>query len=227
MSAELHTLTVFLGPRGEGGNLLGVFLQGGIVPQERRQAVAAQLGFSETVFVDDAETGVLKIFTPARELPFAGHPLVGTGWLLAGGDRTERVLCPPAGEVPHWIDHEGRSWIRGRPEWAPEMTLSQLDDPGAVDTLDGPPEGVGFLDAWAWIDEGAGQVRARVFAPAYGVTEDEATGSAAVRLAAQLGRPLEIHQGVGSRILARPTADGAVDVGGQVALVSLSTITVG
>ena len=41
------------------------------------------LGFSETVYVDDPDTGQLRIFTPAAELPFAGHPLVGTAWLLS------------------------------------------------------------------------------------------------------------------------------------------------
>src|SRR5687767_1848156 len=48
----LHTLLVFLGPGGAGGNPLGVVLDGGDVPPAERQAVAADLGFSETVFVD-------------------------------------------------------------------------------------------------------------------------------------------------------------------------------
>jgi predicted PhzF superfamily epimerase YddE/YHI9 len=42
----LHTLRVFVGPDGGGGNPLGVFLDGGAVPPQRRQAVAADLGFS-------------------------------------------------------------------------------------------------------------------------------------------------------------------------------------
>ena len=51
----------------------------------RQKIVATDLGFSETVFVDDPETGELRIFTPTTELPFAGHPLVGTAWLLSKG----------------------------------------------------------------------------------------------------------------------------------------------
>ena len=78
----LHTLRVFLGPDGEGGNPLGVFPDGHLIAPADRQAVAAELGFSETVFVDDRATGELRIFTPAVELPLAGHPLVGTAWLL-------------------------------------------------------------------------------------------------------------------------------------------------
>ena len=96
MSVALHTLRVFLGADGGGGNPLGVILEGGAVPAARRQAVAADLGFSETVFVDDRETGALRIFTPAVELPLAGHPLVGTAWLLAHAGDAGRD-APPAG----------------------------------------------------------------------------------------------------------------------------------
>ena len=75
---------------------------------ERRQAVAADLGLSETVFVDDAERGEVRIFTPAVELDFAGHPAVGTAWLLEGVD----ALRPPAGELP--VTREGDARLRGR-----------------------------------------------------------------------------------------------------------------
>ena len=53
---------------------------------------------------------------------------------------------------------------------------------------------------WAWMDEDRGQVRSRMFAPALGIVEDEATGAAAVRLTARLQRDLDITQGLGSRI---------------------------
>jgi predicted PhzF superfamily epimerase YddE/YHI9 len=49
------------------------------------------------VFVDDAERGEMRIFTPAVELPFAGHPVVGTAWLLARErDAVPRCARPPA-----------------------------------------------------------------------------------------------------------------------------------
>src|SRR5688500_15684783 len=62
--SELHVLRVFTTPQGEHGNGLGVFLRGEDVPQEQRQAVAADLGFAETVFVDDRERAELRILTP-------------------------------------------------------------------------------------------------------------------------------------------------------------------
>jgi predicted PhzF superfamily epimerase YddE/YHI9 len=61
-------------------------------------------------------------------------------------------------------------------------------------------------------------IRERVFAVRYGIAEDEATGSAAITLSARLGRELEIRQGAGSRILARPLGNGMVEIGGRVEL---------
>lgn len=212
---ELRVLRVFTGPGGRGGNPLGIVLDGSAVPPERRQAVAAALGFSETVFVDDAASGRIRIFTPGAELAFAGHPTVGTGRLLRqlgiGGD----VLRPPAGDVPTW-DEDGLSWVRARPEWIHEIERAQLPDAAAVEALTGPPDGSGSYYAWAWIDEAAGILRSRYFLPAMGIGEDEATGAAAVMMGGLLGRPLEIRQGVGSVLHVRPGPDGTVEVGGVV-----------
>ena len=197
-STTLHTLRVFLGPDGAGGNPLGVVLDGAAVPPARRQAVAADLGFSETVFVDDPVTGALQIFTPTVELPLAGHPLVGTAWLLAGVD----TLRPPAGEVPTWSDGE-LTWIRGRPDWGPPYEYAQLDSIAAVDAFE-VPGGDAMVAVWAWEDEAAGRLRARVFPNGIGIAEDEATGAAALQWGALLGRDLVIRQGEGSELHVRP-----------------------
>lgn len=216
--ARLHVLKVFVGDEGVGGNPLGVFLEGNEVPENQRQQISADLGFSETVFVDDPETGELRIFTPTTELPFAGHPLVGTAWLLAKERSEVEILRPPAGEVPARVDGEV-AFVAGRPEWAPEFEHIELESPAQVETLDGPPEGHNLVGVWAWEDERSGYLRARVFAPRLGVEEDEATGAHAVRLAAQLGRKVLIRQGIGSLISARPNEDGTVEIGGLVQLV--------
>lgn len=120
-----HVLSVFVGPHGASGNPLGVFLDGAAIPASERQPIAARLGFSETVFVDDPATGELAIFTPATELPFAGHPLVGAAWLLAEqGQAPPQTLRPHAGEVS--ARQEGElTFIAGRPEWAPPFALLQ------------------------------------------------------------------------------------------------------
>jgi predicted PhzF superfamily epimerase YddE/YHI9 len=208
-------LRVFLGPDGSGGNPLGVVLDGAAVPAAKRQAFAAELGFSETVFVDDAATGALRIFTPAVELPLAGHPLVGTAWLLAHTGSPVDTLRPPAGEVPTWSDAE-LTWIRGRPDWGPRYELRQSDSVAAVDALT-VPGGDAMIAAWAWEDEAAGRLRARVFPNGIGIAEDEATGAAALQFGALLGRDLVIRQGDGSELHVRPGDDGTVAVGGRVA----------
>ena len=216
--SELHVLKVFVGEGGTGGNPLGVFLEGGEIPQPERQGVAADLGFSETVFVDDAEGGELRIFTPGTELPFAGHPLVGTAWLLNASRGAVTTLQPPAGEVPVRFDGD-TTFIVGRPEWAPPFEHVRLASPGEVEALSGPPEGHDLVGAWAWEDEEAGRVRVRVFPARFGIEEDEATGAHAVRLASLLGRGISIHQGEGSLILAEPQPDGSVEIGGRTELV--------
>lgn len=218
--ARLHVLRVFVGENGAGGNPLGVFLEGAEVPENRRQEVAADLGFSETVFVEDVERGALRIFTPAEELPFAGHPLVGTAWLLSREGNEPEALRPPAGEVPVRFEG-GLTYISGRPEWAPGFGEIELGSPADVEALAGPPEGHDLVGVWAWEDEEAGRVRVRVFAPALGVEEDEATGAHAVRLAHRLGRRITIRQGEGSVILAEPRADGSVEIGGRTELVEI------
>jgi predicted PhzF superfamily epimerase YddE/YHI9 len=216
--ATLHVLRVFCDERGEHGNPLGVFLDGMEVPAARRQAVARELGFSETVFVDDAARGEIRIFTPGLELPFAGHPTVGAAWLLAREGEAAESLRPPAGEVA--VRREGGlTYVAARAEWSPPWELIELGSPAEVDALDGPPGGrEDEIYLWAWADEGAGTVRSRCFSLADGVGEDEATGSAAIMLAARLDRELTIHQGEGSRLYARPLGEGRSEVGGRVVL---------
>jgi predicted PhzF superfamily epimerase YddE/YHI9 len=206
---RLHLLRVFCAADGSHGNPLGVFAAGAEVPPDRRQAVAADLGLSEVVFVDDSECGQLRIFTPAVELDFAGHPAVGAAWLLDGVD----ALRTPAGEVAVTRE-DGVVFVAARPAWGPPFEFAELDAPEEVEALGGPPGRHDLIAAWAWIDEGAGTIRARVFPARIGIAEDEATGSAATKLCAQLGRAIDIRQGRGSRILARPGANGFVEIGG-------------
>lgn len=219
-------LRVFCGPRGGYGNELGVVREGSVMPDRaERQEFAAKLGFSETVFVDDPERGVIDIYTPSLRLPFAGYPCVGAAWLL---DVPE--LVTPAGVVGARLDGEF-SWIEAMPEWAPPRTFRQyasaaeIDDlrvpaPGERSEMGVPPDEVwGRVYAWAWEDEAAGRVRARAFpGRGDGIDEDEATGAAALQLTAQLGRALNITQGAGSQLLTAPQPHGWVEVGGRVFL---------
>jgi trans-2,3-dihydro-3-hydroxyanthranilate isomerase len=210
---DCRVLRVFT--RGEvGGNQLGVVTEVAGLEEAAMQEIAAGLGFSETVFLDC--TGLVpaaRIFTPVAEIPFAGHPLVGAGWVLGTMGSWRRVACG-IGEVPFRAEGDG-AWIEvvasqeveevspgtatgaGLPAaaraWMVRLPLRYLllevPTPAAVEAA--RPD-MGRLADEPW--EGtllfartAGAVKARFFAPAVGVPEDPATGSAAVALAAALG----------------------------------------
>lgn len=86
MALKFHTTDVFTSTP-LAGNPLAVVLDADGMDEARMQAIAAEFNLSETVFVmapeNASHTAKVRIFTPARELPFAGHPTVGTAILLA------------------------------------------------------------------------------------------------------------------------------------------------
>ena len=214
----VHVLRVFTDAAGNFGNPLGVVLDTTGLTDARRQAIAAELNFSETVFVEDVARAQIRIFTPATELPLAGHPLVGTAWLLSevAGHPIDTLRPLKAANVETWRE-DGVTWIRARIADAPPWNLVQLDTPAEIEALSVPPEPEYDLhEFWAWLDEPSGHIRARVFAAQYDIAEDQATGSGALRLLELLNRPLLITQGLGSVIHARPAASGRGDIGGRV-----------
>jgi len=203
----VRVLRVFTDNSGASGNPLGVVCDAGEIAPERRQRIAAGLGYSETVFV---EWGThVQIFTPTTELPFAGHPLVGSAWLLG-----EPALQTAVGVVRTRVEG-ARASVIARAKWCPPFERRQLASPAEVDAFASPE--TGSLQVWAWSDERRGRIRARVFAPELGVPEDPATGSATVALCAALGRAIAIDQGPHCEIEARPLDDGWIELGGRVA----------
>ena len=95
MTRREYALVDVFTDRKFGGNQLAVFRDGSAVPESAMQPIAKELNLPETVFVLPPRSGgdhLLRIFTPARELPFAGHPTVGAGFFLSGGtDATLRL----------------------------------------------------------------------------------------------------------------------------------------
>lgn len=222
MGIEVTVLRVFTDADGNFGNKLGV-IEATAVAAEFRQRLAAQLGYSETVFVDlpaaGSTTARARIHTPRTELPFAGHPALGAAWWLRERGTPVRTLQLPAGvvQVSYGSDLRDLTAITARSEWAPAFAIHQLDSPddlAAADPTHYPDDTAHYL--WAWTDEATGALRSRVFAAALGVPEDEATGSAAVRMADFLSRDLTITQGKGSVIRATWSPEGWVQVGGRV-----------
>ena len=201
---------------GEGGNALGVINDTIGLDDEGMQAIAAELGFSETVFVDwpAGDMPSVRIFTPLVELPFAGHPLVGTAWTLLtmGPGGVGRLRCG-IGEVEIGLDGDD-AWIvvaidpaaaragdlgdyalrAGLPppvrSWLVAMPRDYvvLEYPNAATIAAIVPDAEVLGERFGtlvYARSGDG-VRARFFAPSAGVLEDPATGSAAVALATAL-----------------------------------------
>jgi len=215
---SVDVVRVFTAPDGRFGNELGIVASSQRTTG-REQALAAALGFSETVFVDRVDAGVatMRIFSPRVELPFAGHPSVGTAWWLHHRGTPVTTLRVPAGDVPVRVDGD-LTWIRGRAEWTSVFQWRVLDSVEALDAL----EPAGFTGAhlypYTWTDEPAGRLRSRMFSPAFGIVEDQATGAAAIRLSHELDRDLAITQGRGSQLFTHRLADDWVEVGGRTAL---------
>ena len=100
------------------GNQLAVFTDARDLPEETLQPLAREINFSETVFVYPAEQGGharMRIFTPVTELPFAGHPTLGTAFVLGGPLQLGEIhLETLRGIVPVRLEREGAKIVFGR-----------------------------------------------------------------------------------------------------------------
>ena len=235
-----HLSDVFT-DRAFGGNPLAVFPNAGELSAEQMQTIAGELNISESVFVLPAQNPAyahrIRIFTPRMELPFAGHPTVGTACTLLRLGRIQEgssILEEAVGPI---TVHARKRDDRYFAEFTATQKVDVRDDVPSRDILadvlsiDGSDilydhlkplavsAGVPFLfvpvrnrnvlaqiqinqSAWhksiagSWAPhfyvitedaelEGSG-IRARMFAPAMGISEDPATGGAATALPAYL-----------------------------------------
>jgi trans-2,3-dihydro-3-hydroxyanthranilate isomerase len=155
MSRRFVTLDVFT-RQALAGNPLAVVLEAEGLDAARMQAIAKEFNLSETVFVLPPESGrhraALRIFTPGRELPFAGHPTVGTAVLLAledGGGATGAMafgLEERVGVVSCVVEveGEGRGHARFRVPRLPEIWGEGRDPAEAARALGLEPAEIGF-----------------------------------------------------------------------------------
>ena len=115
------------------GNPLAVFHDAAELETAQMQAIAREMNLSETTFVTSAggDSYEARIFTPTSELPFAGHPTIGTAWtllengIIKGKEVTQRTR---AGETPIRIDGD-TLWIERRGESEPD--IEERDPSGA------------------------------------------------------------------------------------------------
>src|SRR3954470_18167715 len=119
------------------GNQLAVFTDARAIPEAMLPLLAREMNFSETVFVYRAEAGGharIRIFTPGRELPFAGHPVLGSAFVLGAPlQLTEIRLETEAGVIPITLEREGARIVFGRmqqpvPNWKLFERAEELQD---------------------------------------------------------------------------------------------------
>jgi trans-2,3-dihydro-3-hydroxyanthranilate isomerase len=101
------------------GNQLAVFTDGRELPEDVLQQLAREMNFSETVFVYPSEVAHarIRIFTPTVEVPFAGHPTLGSAYVLAGPLQLDEIRLETGnGVVPVRLEREGARIVFGRME---------------------------------------------------------------------------------------------------------------
>ncbi|HET6944158.1 MAG TPA: PhzF family phenazine biosynthesis protein [Gaiellaceae bacterium] len=207
------------------GNPLAVFTDAREIAEDDLQRLARELNLSETTFVYPPEADghvKMRIFTPSTELPFAGHPTLGTAFVLAAPLQLGEIRIETGrGVVPVRVEREGARISFGRmeqplPSVAPfdradellaalgvesELPVELYDNgfqhvyvalasreevaalkPDFARVAATGPYGINCFagNGLSW--------KTRMFSPAYGVTEDPATGSAAGPLALHLAR---------------------------------------
>jgi trans-2,3-dihydro-3-hydroxyanthranilate isomerase len=262
------------------GNQLAVFTDATGIDEAKMQPLAREINFSETVFVLPAENegdARIRIFTPAAELPFAGHPTLGSAFVLAAPLQLDEIrLETGAGIVPVRLEREGPRITFGRmeqpvPTVEPYQAEAELLEVLGVERSELPVEvydnGIRHVYVTLPSEEAVAAVRpdlarlsqlgamlganciagsgrrwkTRMFAPAGGVAEDPATGSAAGPLAVHaarhgrigFGEEIEISQGaeVGRPSTLYARVDGSADnierveVGGSAVTVARGEFT--
>nr|PZN28003.1 MAG: 2,3-dihydro-3-hydroxyanthranilate isomerase [Pseudomonadota bacterium] len=117
MRALRYTLCDVFTDRPLAGNQLAVFTDARGLDSELMQSIAREMNLAETVFVQEPQAGGharLRIFTPTREVPFAGHPTLGSAFVLGGPLQLERLqLETGSGTVPVRLEREGPRVVFG------------------------------------------------------------------------------------------------------------------
>jgi trans-2,3-dihydro-3-hydroxyanthranilate isomerase len=256
------------------GNPLCVFTDARELPEAQMQRLARELNLSETVFVLPPLEGGdvrIRIFTPAAELPFAGHPVLGSAIVVGAAlQREEVALETQAGTVAVSLRRGDERVAHGRmrqpvPTWRPyeredellgalglersglpvEVYCNgplhvylELDSARALAQLEPDMRalaGLGEVGIACFAGEGT-RWTVRMFAPALGIPEDPATGSAAGPLAVHLARhgriafgdEIQISQGaeIGRPSVLHARAEGSaaaverVEVAGEAVIVA-------
>lgn len=115
------------------GNQLAVLVPDRELSAEEMQQIARETNFSETTFILSGKQPNggydVRIFTPGEEIPFAGHPTLGTAYvihqLMEKGESSQVLLNLGVGEIPVYVDHHGYTMTQHQPSFG--QTIEELD----------------------------------------------------------------------------------------------------
>ena len=244
MASYTFAIVNAFGDRWGAGNPAGVVCGCHGLPDDRLQAIAAELRLESAFVVATAPRPSLRYFAPDGEIALCGHATLATACALNLGDRSSvgtpagpvglrragdeyGLALPPMPAPAPLLDARPLMAAAGIAALCAEarilrtptpMALLRLNDGGTVDglrpdrfALEEACRKAGVAAMVVFAQDGA-HIRQRVFAPAIGLPEDYATGSASSALAQALGHDLRIEQGDGggrpSRLRVEVTAEG-------------------
>ncbi len=202
----MNIVKVFVNQNGEYGNPVKIQVdEDKTIPNDERQRTATNSGLSEIVFINNLKTNDISIFSPTREIPFAGHAVIGTVFFLEKqkGHLINNILSMGTNIS---VRHENEKiWVCAELSKMPEWNFKQLESANEVDKLGiSNTSDLEHCVVWSWVNEKKGIIRARTFAPDRLILEDEANGSGALLLSTKLQKAIKIIHGKGSIIFAKP-----------------------
>ncbi|MDD9912857.1 MAG: PhzF family phenazine biosynthesis protein [Alphaproteobacteria bacterium] len=221
MDVTVHIFNVFVNEQGNFGNPVGIILdETQQLSSEQRLALTKKLGFSESVFINNLDKASISIYSSQGEIPFAGHAAVGTAYAISQfGGKHISELRGLKGSIPVTFE-DNLVWVSSdlsiTPPWWHEYIPTEKE---LLEISAKNQKYYAHSQVWTWQDQQKAQIRARTFAPAWDIIEDQANGSGCMRLAATLGLKIEVLHGEGSIIHAEPKSPGTAKVGGRVTYV--------
>lgn len=211
-------LKVFIDKDNKYGNPVKIIIdEQNEISNEERQEICHTSGFSEVVFINNIKQNQISIFSPTREIPFAGHAVLETVYFLnkITNSKIDYIEC-----MNHKINvsyDNDKIWVKAKLETMPNWNFEEYKSIKLIEELNvDNTKGFKHCLAWTCIDREKGLIRARTFAPDWLIPEDEANGSGSMLLASKLDKTLEIHHGKGSIIYARPVNFDSAEVSGVV-----------
>lgn len=225
-SVDVHVFKVFVDSGNHFGNPVGIVSDTPHILDERERVKICQLtGFSEVVFIEDIANQRIRIYNPQEEIDFSGHAGIGTASYFVDITKASSDNFSFRNGIATYSKGANIMWLSTDQKSLPPWNLHELATADEVEKIElNNTKNERHVVFWAW-QKDMRTIRARTFAPDWGIPEDEANGSGALLLTTQLKQSLSIVHGKGSIINTKYELDGSVALGGRVSRAETLRIT--